>query len=270
MRPLPSAARLPPQNPWRLLLGALMGMLYFLLLGDLGAWELAPTPSIDFVWPIASVVLAVLIAGSRWRNWLPIGAVMLLAIWAMIAATPAVGPLIRGLRVADPPAPCDAVVVLSSQVRPENDLPGEALSRLITGIELVRQGYAPVLVLTEIPPPAGSYKGAAEHKLEALRLDVPIEPIAGRVRNTHDEAVAVAALARERKWTQVLLVSSPLHLKRAQGAFSKQGVATLAYPAPNPNYSVIQPRGPTERLRAFADALHEWVGIFVYARRGWL
>lgn len=253
-----------------LALGALLGLLCFFLMHDLGLLWLIPMGRLDWLWPALLPVAGAGLAATRARNLVP-GSVLLLALlWTVVVVTPLSRAMIQPLRRADVPAPSDAVVVLSSVVRPSGTLTTAAAIRLYSGIELVRQGYAPRLVLTELPDPNGSYSAAARERLSALELDIPVVTAAGRVRNTHDEALAISRLARERGWQRVLLVSSPLHLRRAAATFEKAGLTVLACPALSPHYDVDNPVGRSARLWAFRDGLHEWPGLWVYRWRGWL
>lgn len=187
----------------------------------------------------------------------------------------------------DAAPPADAIVVLggSHRVSPA-DFQGLDLTccadRLITGVELARQGRARLLLLGG---DGASGPGAAA---ESARLgawwhkwgltNFTVETL-GPVRNTRDEAVATATLARERGWTNVLLVTSALHLRRAVAAFRAVQVPVTPVacdfqvwrgPAGtplSPRWTVV-PQG--EAWDTLAAALHERVGWRVYRWRRWL
>jgi uncharacterized SAM-binding protein YcdF (DUF218 family) len=92
----------------------------------------------------------------------------------------------------------------------------------------------------------------------------------GRIRNTHDEAVAVARLFRERGWSRVLAVTSPTHTRRAAAALEKEGLRVFAVPSAETRFDLERLRRPGDRREAFAAIAHERVGLLVYRRRGWI
>ena len=117
----------------------------------------------------------------------------LACLWLLVAFTPITRWSSRALVRADTPAPADAIFVLSSSVQYDDDPSPAALSRGTRGLELLGEGLAPRLYLSELGLPAGSYRGYLQKS--ARRMHLPgAEQIfdVGVVRNTHDEAVRVA------------------------------------------------------------------------------
>jgi len=183
-----------------------------------------------------------------------------------LAATPVVagalagwtqGDLVRGLAVDAPTA--DAIVVLSAGRRvapgPARVVEGTGMLRFLGGLELLRAERAPLLLFT-----GGWSPRAPDEPLEgdtlqlaAVALGVPAERMAstGPVRNTAEEAVAVAALLRERGLggdaPQVLLVTSAFHIARASALFERQGLRVTAFP--------VDFRGSTARRPSWTDVL---------------
>jgi uncharacterized SAM-binding protein YcdF (DUF218 family) len=104
--------------------------------------------------------------------------------------------------------------------------------------------------------------------MQALGLDYPVDEV-GPVFNTHDEAVAVAALARQRGWHRVILVTHLWHMRRAAAVFEKAGLPVLCAPCDEAQYDLKALNTSDARLHAFRDWLHEIVGIAVYRLRGW-
>ncbi len=128
----------------------------------------------------------------------------------------------------------DAVVVLGGMgAGSDSELNGinfgPTVDRLLTGIELTRQGKAPVLVLG-----GGGYWKGGKLAPEAERIRPWLErwELAGDIEvmdlgvcaNTYEESQKIAALARERGWGKVLLVTTANHMKRAEGVFRTSGV----------------------------------------------
>ena len=135
-------------------------------------------------------------------------------LWGVVAFTPVTPWLADGLVRRDRVEAADAVFVFASRVQADGDPTTDAMSRLLKGVELVAEGRAPRLVVSEVPPPAGPYAPLARAWMAAFAPRGEVVGV-GRIRNTHDEAVAVARLFRERGWTRVLAVTSPTHTRRA-------------------------------------------------------
>lgn len=167
----------------------------------------------------------------------------------------------------------DAVVVLSGSLSPEGQIGYEALGRLLAGFVLRQSLPTRHLVLTSIRRVRGGDTLSSEGDQRSLvaRLDPDaVLDLVGPVRNTHDEAVATAGLARQRGWRRVAVVTSPLHTRRACAAFEAQGLTVLCRPSDPRDYSLNLRRAPGDRLGAFRDWLYELVASRVYRSRGWL
>lgn len=218
------------------------------------------------LWGVAGAALA--LTRARVLLWIT-GAAICTATLG-VAYTPVVRPLLRSVTLPpDRLAHADAVVVLSSGIQDSGNLTPDAQSRLLRGYEILRAGLAPRLVLTRLPSSYPSYRPAVQRQMLALGLRYPIEE-AGPVRNTHDEALAVARLARERGWPRVILVSEPAHMRRASAVFRKAGLPVLRAPCVEETYDAESLSTPFDRLRAFDDWLHEVIGYQVYRMRGWI
>lgn len=127
----------------------------------------------------------------------------------------------------------DAVIVLGGGWRfslPDHrqiDLT-EAADRLTTGVELCRLGKAPILVLGGDPVQSTSGYPEDSSRIRLLvrtwGLTEPEILTLGPVATTADEAERAGAMARQRGWKQVLLVTSAFHMRRATATFRKAGV----------------------------------------------
>jgi uncharacterized SAM-binding protein YcdF (DUF218 family) len=174
-----------------------------------------------------------------------------------------------GLVRRDAVRDADAVFVFASRLQSDGDPTADAMSRLLRGLELVAEGRSARLVVSEMAPPSRRYAPIARAwaKDFAPRAEVLV---VGPVANTRDEAVAVAGLLRERGLRSVLAVTSPVHTRRAAAALEREGVEVIAVPAIETRYDLETFDFPGERRRAFGSVAHERVGLFVYARRGWV
>jgi uncharacterized SAM-binding protein YcdF (DUF218 family) len=105
------------------------------------------------------------------------------------------------VRHGDDPIRADAVFVLSGSP-----------TRLPVGIDLVRKGYAPLLVVSRTGPDAKPL----ERKACAGELDVPTLCFRASPYSTVGEAEELGRLAAQRHWTTVDVVTSEYHVVRAR------------------------------------------------------
>lgn len=235
----------------------------------------------------------------RWRRWSSglswsgIGLIWLFAlpltsrqlIWGLEAPAAALTP--------SPLPRADAVVVLGGGLRPH--LPprqavevAEAGDRLLTGLRLLRQGRAPVLVtsgaqvsFTRQDPAPPEALGARQLALElgARPQQILVNPGS---RTTAEEAVQIGALGRQRGWRRILLVTSAFHMPRSLASFrARSGLEVIPVscdfllPArshwgePTPG-SLAQDLLPDAGALALSTmALKEHLGLALYRLMGW-
>jgi uncharacterized SAM-binding protein YcdF (DUF218 family) len=106
------------------------------------------------------------------------------------------------------PSRADAVVVLS----------GVRKARLATGLELVRSGVAPTLVISDGTAP-GWEEG--NRLCDGASADFRVVCFRPHPYSTHGEAADVARLARARGWRSLVVVTSRYHLTRARLLFRR-------------------------------------------------
>jgi uncharacterized SAM-binding protein YcdF (DUF218 family) len=217
----------------------------------------------------AAAVLGALAWLTPLRKAVGLAVALLALLWSVVAFTPLTPWLAEGLVRRDRIEAADAVFVFASRIQEDGDPTTDAMSRLLKGIELVADGRAPRLVVSEVPPPAGSYAPLARAWVAAFAGRAEVVSV-GRILNTPGEAVAVARLFRERGWTRVLAVTSPTHTRRAAAALEKEGLVVLAVPAVETRFDLERLHWPGDRREAFAAIAHERVGLVVYRRRGWI
>jgi len=262
----------PPQVPdrrARLGTGLLAGAFAGLVAVDLGLPSL-----VSWLGDRSSIVpWAAAVAALLWltplRRLAGAGVLLLALLWAVVSFTPLTSRMAEGLVRRDPVETADAVFVFSSRIQEDGDPTSDAMSRLLKGVQLVAEGRAPRLLVSELPPPSGAYAPLARAWLASQGRGGEVI-VVGRVVNTHDEAVAVGRLFRERGWRTVLAVTSPLHTRRAAMALENEGVSVAAVPALETRFDLEGLHWPTDRRLAFAAVGHEWMGILVYRQRGWI
>lgn len=252
----------------RLAGGAALGLAIGALARDLGLAAIVSYQGGRFPLILGAAIGGALLAATRLRRVLPVLLGTLATLWLVVAATPVTRLLVDDLVRRDPPARADAVFVLASDVQPDGDLGSVAIARLQQGFALLHAGHAPRLVVGNI---AGSPAHGEAVRRMASDLGVDGELLTvGPVNSTYDEAVALAALFRERGWRRVLLVTSPLHSRRAAATFARQGLEVISVPSRESEFNLEALLSGDDRLRAFGSFLHERVGLVVYGWRGWL
>lgn len=121
----------------------------------------------------------------------------------------------RFLIVAEPPlSQADVVAVLS----------GGELDRIDEAVQLIREGYARYLILTDTDALADSgrrmtdylFSEAANRGLAVPQIDITRHTTS----NTREEANAIRQLMEERGWRSCIVVTDPYHSRRAQIIFS--------------------------------------------------
>jgi hypothetical protein len=251
------------------LAGAAVGALCALLAADLGLYGALSYWGDSAPLVVAGAVVGAIAWPTRLRVLPAAASGGLAVLWLVVAFTPLSRALTRDLVRSDAPHRADAVVVLSSNLQSDGDPTSVGLQRLVRGFELLAQDRAPRLVVTELPPPAPPH--APPVRAACARLGLACEVVsAGLARSTHDEAVLTSELFRARGWHSLLLVTSPTHSRRAAATFEARGLEVVSVPCVETRYDLEGLQHPRERLDAFGSALHERLGLWLYARRGWL
>jgi uncharacterized SAM-binding protein YcdF (DUF218 family) len=248
--------------------GAALGLGAGLLFRDLGLQGTVSYHGSKVLLVLAIAAACTLVALTRFRRAVPVAFAALAALWLVVGLSPLTRLLTRGLVRSDPPVAGDAVFVLASNVQDDGDLGSAALARLAHGIAMQRAGLAPRLVVSDIAE-RPSHASTVGQYIKKLRLDVELHTV-GPSGNTHDEAVATAKLFAQRGWKRVVLVTSPIHSRRAAAAFEAQGLEVVSSPCPETEYDIDGLPTIEDRIRAFGPALHERLGLLVYGWRGWI
>lgn len=141
---------------------------------------------------------------------------------AAAAACPYAG---RYLIVEDRLEPADAILALA----------GPRTVRWLEAVDLYREGLAPNILLSpgiveeaevELRARGIRYPSEAELVRDAMvQLGVPapaITIIKGSVDNTADEAARTKAIALEKGWTRLIVVTSKYHTRRTKYAFERE------------------------------------------------
>lgn len=139
------------------------------------------------------------------------------ALILLIAAHPLWLPLVGGFLIAgDPPEAADAIVVLG----------GGKKERVAYGAQLLREGYAPWLIVTNSPL---DIPGIRDPYVELMRREAiwqgaPAERILQvpeLVSSTVEEARAVRRFVEPHAFHRLIVVTEPYHSRRARWIFQE-------------------------------------------------
>ena len=126
-------------------------------------------------------------------------------------------------------------------------------------------------------PAPGSLPESEAMRLAMIALGVPAERIVGESesKNTHDEAVVLKRMLRERGIVRFVLVTSPLHMRRSLATFASQGLYPVPSTAPLYQFRDQLPRRyalmPNDASLQIGNAvIYEWLARGYYWWRGWL
>ncbi len=135
----------------------------------------------------------------------------------------------------------DAILVLS----------GNMLTRVPQGVELLRQGYAPALYLTDeksrnarfqhLYPTNQAFAEAVLAETGVSADPTVIPSLKAGATSTFDEAYDARTFAEARGWKRIILVTDAFHTRRALLAFEKvfagSPIVLQMAPAPNDIYN---------------------------------
>lgn len=254
-----------------LLTGCALGLLAGLVVKELDLTGLVSFYVDGALLATVGLVLGGVLFVTPLRPVVPLATVALVAFWLLVAWTPLTYWMSQDLPRREPLEPADAVYVLGSGLQDDGELSTLAMSRLLHGLEVLGEGWAPRLILPELPAPHRSYREAACDVMMSLGLGQEVLTV-GPVRDTHDEAVQVAALANELDLGRIILVTSPSHSRRASAAFEAAGVRVLSSPSQQTlfDYENLESARGDQSLQAFGFLAHEYVGLYYYRLRGWI
>ena len=189
--------------------------------------------------------------------------------------------LVRGLEAKPRPMPApgtyDAVVLLGgaldtwatedSGTRAYNG----SVERVLAAQALLRRGVAPVVVISAgRTDPHGRVVEADVLRDELVDLGVAPAQIVreGRSRNTRENADETAAIVRAHGYRRLLLVTSAVHIERAQGEFARAGIRVDPYPVDvrshDPSRHPLNWLPRASHLAESTGAIREYAGRLVY------
>jgi uncharacterized SAM-binding protein YcdF (DUF218 family) len=182
-----------------------------------------------------------------------------------------------------PEAP--AIVVLGGALNMPSDSHSSveinsSSDRLLEALRLYRAGKASLVVVSSGGNPLFS-KARNMHVAEAMRSileewGVPSSAILAEDASidTRQNALFTRRLLEQRGIGRVLLVTSAIHMPRAASAFRKVGFDVVPVPADfltgwEEQTALFNWFPSSTAMANSRDAIHEWLGLWVYRLRGW-
>ena len=172
------------------------------------------------------------------------------------------------LTVHSVPAKADVAIILAGGRYTDGSLNEPAIERTIAGVRLYHQGIVSRLLFTG-GPCCGQSASAIMAEL-AMDLGVPRRVILLEEQSTrtHESAVYTIALLRARGLRSAVLVTSPVHLARAQRVFTAAGLTVHSVRSSEKDLSRVS--SSHERIALLEAAVHEYLGLAFYRLRGWI
>lgn len=200
---------------------------------------------------------------------------LLLVLYVLAGVFPAARWLAWPLATADRLRRADAIVVLGAGIEDAETLSGLTAYRLLYGLRLFRNGYAPRLVLTGGNPNDPRVPESEVMARVALEFGVPREAliVEREALRTATQAEAVARIVRPRGIRSIVLVTSLTHSYRAARLFRKAGLEVLSAPAEVQQpvrWVALSPPVVFGRSCALGPVLYEYGALALYWWRGWL
>ncbi len=190
-------------------------------------------------------------------------------VYLLLFQTPLLWVIAEPLRIVDTPQKADAIVVFAGGAGESAQAGGGYQERVKQAVDLYQAGYAPRVVFS-----SGfvyAFKEADIMRGLAIDLGVPADAIIleERAANTYQSVIYARDLARRYGARDVLLVSSPYHMRRALLTWRKQApdINVAGTPVPQSQY---YSHGRGASLEQFRGIAWEYAAIVFYRSRGWL
>jgi uncharacterized SAM-binding protein YcdF (DUF218 family) len=209
-------------------------------------------------------------------QWLVLGTLPPLVAYLVLAWSPVMRPFSH-TRIRNDPAnghQAGAIVVLSSGVTTDTTLDQQGADRLLTGLELLRSGRAPLIITTRVrrdfPASLTLWSDADQRRLISLAGAERLWLQTASVGSTREEAIRAAELLLPMRIHRIVVVTSPMHTRRACATFESAGFSVQCVAARERTVPVRNPQTVTERLTGSKRYLYERNATMKYRAAGWI
>ena len=191
------------------------------------------------------------------------------AVYLLAFHSPLTWWLASPLKVVQAPTSSDAIVVFAGGVGESGSAGEGCQERVKQAVALYQQGYARHLIFS-----SGYLFVFQEPEIMralAIELGVPASSILleTRAKNTMENVSRTAEVVRRNGWRNILLVSSPYHMRRALLTWRKLAPDITVIPTPVSHSQFYAHRhGATPKQ--IQGIIHEYAGIVLYLWKGWI
>ena len=205
-------------------------------------------------------------AGRRRIGWV---AATALVGYVLVFQTPLLWTLASPLQIVDAPRKADVIAVFAGGVGESGRAGGGYQERVQHAANLYLGGYSSHLVFS-----SGfvfAFQEAEVMRDLAVALGVPPEAIIleRQASSTYENVIYTRDIMIENNWEQLLVVSSPYHMRRAMLTWRKQAPSfqIISTPVSESQYYAHERTASLEQIRGI---VWEYAAIVVYWWRGWL
>ncbi len=156
----------------------------------------------------------------------------------------------------------DVIVLLGGGINRDGSLPSEPRMRVEKAVELLNQGVAQFMIISGShgfwarTPPRTEAEAMAQHatSLGISRDRIVLEDVS---RDTASNAILTKAILEERGWKDLTVVTSKVHVPRAEYVFKK-----VLGPSYSVDFTDVIPRKPLFKLageRARVAVIKRWI-----------
>ena len=205
-------------------------------------------------------------AGRRRIGWT---AATALVGYVLVFQTPLLWTLASPLQIVDVPRKADVIAVFAGGVGESGRAGGGYQERVQHAANLYLAGYSSHLVFS-----SGfvfAFQEAEVMRDLAVALGVPPEAIIleRQASSTYENVIYTRDIMIDNNWEQLLVVSSPYHMRRAMLTWRKQAPSfqVVSTPVSESQYYAHERTASLEQIRGI---VWEYAAIVVYWWRGWL
>ena len=194
-------------------------------------------------------------------------ALTLLLLYLIAFKTPLLWFLGSPLEMSEKSRKADAIVVFAGGVG-ESGRPGQGYEeRVKKAVDLYKEGYASNMVF--LSGFTYTFKEADVMKALAVSLGVPEAAITleKKAGSTYSYAKYAGKIIENRNWKNILLVTSPYNMKRAELCFNSLYPELKIIPTP-PDVSHFYAHGMGATFSQYKGIIHEYLGILYYYAKG--
>lgn len=189
-----------------------------------------------------------------------------LFVLILVFLTPLSSWLAKPLIIAPSIQNGDAILVLSGGSYPNGQLSSFSLERTVQGVKLYRDGFSNKIIFSG--KGQGESQDALFMKSTAMSLGVKEEDIVTENQSvsTYENILYSTRIIKEKGYSKILLVTSPIHVRRSMMIAGKISPEIQLFPASFNSYDEYRSH-PLDRLILFWFTIREYAGIIVESFR---